>query len=283
MTNFNIPKYIQTHLTVSKLAGGAEAFKTKRSKNNHAEDPIVSVVVIAHNEEDNILKCVSSLKNQHTEMPYEIIVVNNNSTDSTQQIIDRCEVITVFEKQLGPGYARQAGMQKAKGKFHLCADADSIYPPTYIAEMVKTLKKENVVGTFGTVSFLPGLNQKRFSFAIYEMLRNPVLRLRATKRPELVVGGANFGFITTHAKKYGWRTDIKRGEDGSMLLNLKNDGKIVYKQSRKSTVWTSARTLNSDGNFSRMIMVRIRREYKRINEYFGSSKNEYSTTGGNKL
>ncbi|MGH7245483.1 MAG: glycosyltransferase family 2 protein, partial [Candidatus Levyibacteriota bacterium] len=46
--------------------------------------PIVSVVIPAFNEEKIIGKCLSAFVAQQTSMPFEIIVVNNNSTDNTE-------------------------------------------------------------------------------------------------------------------------------------------------------------------------------------------------------
>ncbi|KIO74803.1 glycosyl transferase, partial [Pedobacter lusitanus] len=47
---------------------------------------------IAWNEEINILRCVASLSKMKTAIPFEIIVVNNNSQDKTQETIDQLHV-----------------------------------------------------------------------------------------------------------------------------------------------------------------------------------------------
>jgi len=285
LTYFKIPYFIKSHLEETKsqkkiLSPDFQKI-SDRCRQIHSMAPTVSIVVIAYNEEKDILNCISSLSFQETNIPYEIIVVNNNSDDATQSIIDRCGVISVFQKEPGPGHARQAGLNVAKGKYHLCADADSVYPPTYVNEMVKSLKKNGVVGAFGSVSFLPGPAHKRFTLAFYEIFRNIIVKFRSVNRPELAIGGANFGFLTEIGQKYGWRTDIKRGEDGCMLLDLKKNGKVIFKQSRKSTVWTSARTLRLDGNFIQMVLLRVTREFKRLNEYFYKEKGEYQIRNKN--
>src|SRR5690606_32083532 len=57
-----------------------------------SNDPLVSVVIPAWNEEVNILNCISSLSRMDTKIPFEIIVVNNNSSDNTQKTIDKLHV-----------------------------------------------------------------------------------------------------------------------------------------------------------------------------------------------
>ena len=255
----------------------------ERFKKLHSASPEACIVVIAYNEEKNVLRSVSSLAAQNTNIPYEVIVVNNNSKDRTQEIIDKTGVKTVLETRQGPGHARQAGLMIAGGKYHLCADADTIYPPTYVSGMIKFLNKKNTSGVFGTYSFLTPVGKKRFTFAIYEIFRDLAVKLRSLNRPELAVGGACFGFYTEYGKKSGWRTDIKRGEDGAMLRALSIFGKVKFKQSALIRAWTSTRTLQADGNFLQIVFKMIKREFKRIDEYFYRKKGEYSDNDKNKI
>ena len=101
-----------------------------------SKEPLVSVVVIAWNEEINILRCVASLSKMVTQIPFEIIVVNNNSKDKTQQTIDQLHVRSFNELTQGAGPARQKGQENASGKYILTADADCFYPEVWIDEMI---------------------------------------------------------------------------------------------------------------------------------------------------
>ncbi|MCD4695541.1 MAG: glycosyltransferase [Bacteroidales bacterium] len=287
MTSFTVPKSIKKHLYGYQSFDEIpeSVFKEISSKCNiiHSKPPVVSIVAIAYNEEQNILRCISSLAHQKTDIPYEIIIVNNNSSDKTQEIIDKCNVFSVLETKKGPGYARQAGLNVARGRYHLCADSDSVYPPTYVKSMLKRLKKKKAVGVFGTYSFIPEGNRSRLEFAFYEIFRNIAVRVRSFKRPELVIGGACFGFQTDIARLEGWRTDIKRGEDGSMLTSLKKYGKVNFSQSSGIKVWTSARTIIQDGNFFEMALLRLKREFARFHEYFYHPQKAYANKEDNLL
>ncbi|MCF8380746.1 MAG: glycosyltransferase [Bacteroidales bacterium] len=287
MTSFTVPKSIKKHFfgyqSFDEIPESVFKEISAKCKEIHSKPPLVSIVAIAYNEEQNVLRCISSLAAQKTKIPYEIIIVNNNSTDNTQDIIDKCNVFSVIETNKGPGFARQAGMNVARGRFHLTADADSVYPATYVQSMYKKLNKKNIIGVFGTYSFIPEQNRTRFEFACYEMFRNIAVRLRSIKRPELVIGGACFGFQTDLGRLEGWRTDIKRGEDGSMLSNLKKYGKVKFSQSNKIKVWTSARTIIQDGNFMEMAKLRIKREFARIHEYFYRPQKVYANKEDNLL
>ena len=98
----------------------------------HADKPLISVNIIAWNEESNILRNLSSLSAMKSTYPVEFIYVDNNSTDKTSAIIRKCGITPVFESQQGYGFARQAALENSHGKYIITGDADTIYPPDYI-------------------------------------------------------------------------------------------------------------------------------------------------------
>src|SRR5690606_15011999 len=101
--------------------------------------PEVSIVIAAWNEEVNILNCISSLSDLQTNIQFEIIVVDNNSTDGTSSTLEKLNVRTLFEKVPGCGPARQLGQESARGRYILLADADCIYPPCWLDALIVSL------------------------------------------------------------------------------------------------------------------------------------------------
>ena len=85
--------------------------KVKRQlKERQNDSPLVSVVLIAHNEERHLISCIWSLSENHCHFPIEIIAVNNNSTDKTEEVLKSLGVTYYNETKKGPGYARQCGL-----------------------------------------------------------------------------------------------------------------------------------------------------------------------------
>ena len=78
-----------------------DEISVKLAKFNEQIEPICSVVVIAHNEDHRILGCLWSLADNILNVPTEIIVVNNNSTDKTTYLLDRVGACWYDEKQKG--------------------------------------------------------------------------------------------------------------------------------------------------------------------------------------
>ncbi|MCX8008602.1 MAG: glycosyltransferase family 2 protein [Patescibacteria group bacterium] len=91
----------------------------------------VSVVIPAYNEERYIGRVLECLMKQ-TIQGFEIVVVDNNSTDKTAEIARSYGARVVKEKIQGMIPARERGFQEAKGEIILRTDADTIVPPHWV-------------------------------------------------------------------------------------------------------------------------------------------------------
>ena len=80
----------------------------------------MSVVIPAYNEEIYLFSCLESVRNQDYAGEYEVIVVDNASTDNTAQIARDWGARVVYESRRSPACARQKGVEVAKGNMHDC-------------------------------------------------------------------------------------------------------------------------------------------------------------------
>jgi len=129
------------------------------------DGPMVSVLVPARNEERNIERCINSLRNQ-VYKNYEILTLNDNSTDGTLKILNRIaasdgRVRVINGKPLpddwyGKPYALHQMAQEAKGEILIFTDADTIHTPTSIAWSVTNmydLRADMISGYIGQIFF----------------------------------------------------------------------------------------------------------------------------------
>lgn len=218
-------------------------------KNNLAQkqnqEPQISIVVIAYNEEKRLVACLWSLSELQTDYPIEILGVNNNSKDHTEDVYQRLGVSYFNEYKQSPGFARQCGLENARGRYYFCIDADTFYPPRYVDLMMTKLSKSNVSCVSSFWSFFPDENHSRFGLFLFEMIRDLFLFVQHFKRPELCVRGMVFAFNVNYARQVKIRTDIIRGEDGSLALSLKPFGKIAFLYNRKARPVTGYGTIGS--------------------------------------
>ena len=218
-------------------------------KNNLArqqsEEPLVSVVVIAYNEERRLPACLWSLSELQTKYPIEILGVNNNSKDRTEEVYRRLAMPYFNEPKQSPGFARRCGLEHARGKYHFCVDADTFYPPQYVDLMMTKLTLPGVSCVSSFWSFFPDQNHSRWGLFLFELIRDIFLFVQHFKRPELCVRGMVFAFNADYARQVAIRTDIRRGEDGSLALSLKPFGKIAFLYNRKARPVTGYGTIGS--------------------------------------
>ena len=230
-------------------------------------EPLVSVVVIAYNEERRLAACLWSLSELKTKYPIEIIGVNNNSKDRTEDVYKSLGLPYYNETRQSPGYARQCGLEHAKGKYHFFIDADTFYPSCYVDLMMRKLEKPDVscVGTFW--SYYPDEKHSAFGLFVFELIRDTFLWVQHFKRPELNIRGMTFAFRADYAKQVIIRTDIRRGEDGSLALELKKFGKITFLYNRKARPVTGYGTLN-EGSLLQSLWHRVKVQGKGITRIF---------------
>ena len=237
--------------------------------------PEVSVVMPAYNEEDSILKTLSCLSKSVTSRSVEIIVVNNNSKDNTEAIVNSTGARCIQETKQGITPARNAGLAAARGKYILNADADTIYPPDWIEEMVKPLDKENITCVYGRFSFIPTAGTPRTVYFFYEYTADFMRWFNKKFKEEAVnVYGFNSGFKKDQGLQVsGFDHPPEANEDGWLALKLRNKGfgKLYYVTSPKALVWTTDRRIQLDGGLWKGFVKRIKRIVTNNSKYGGQS------------
>ncbi len=125
-----------------------------------AKKPTVSIVIPAYNEESVIKTCVDSILRQ-TKKAYEIIIVDNRSTDATCTIVRRLQrqypkaSIRLLHKssQQGITPARNHGFNHAKGAIIGRIDADSILEPNWVEVVQEAFADPVVAAATGPMSY----------------------------------------------------------------------------------------------------------------------------------
>lgn len=129
--------------------------------------PKVSVIIIAYNEQKMLPLCLNSLLNlNYPKKKLEIIVVDNNSTDATKDIIERYPVKYVFESKRRRGVARNRGINESTGELIAFIDADCVADRGWLVNIIKGFTTESVGGCGGKVlSYKPEtLVEKYYDF-----------------------------------------------------------------------------------------------------------------------
>ncbi len=128
----------------------------------------ISVILPAYNEADYIKEAIVNIEKQFEALipDYEIIVVDDGSTDGTRRAIENMENKRVqmvgYDRNEGKGHALRVGIYRATGQFAFLVDADSEIGPNDLSDYVRALKQADLV-----------IGSKRHPLSI---VRTPIIR-----------------------------------------------------------------------------------------------------------
>ena len=186
----------------------------------------ISVVIPAYNEEKYIPDTLNSLK-KLDRLPDEIIVVDGDSTDKTAQVARQFGAKVIIVAHRGIGFARQKGVEAAKGEIIAFTDADTTIPHDWLTKIEATLTRPGVVGVFGTFRIPSGWWVYRVWINVFQPIANQILYWFGMP----MAAGQNIAFLKDTAIAVGgFPTDFKIAEDMEMARRLKTKGKVVFRQ-----------------------------------------------------
>ena len=196
----------------------------KEQKHVNPENPKITVVIPAYNEENFIGTTLKSLVNQ-TYKDFELIVVDNNSTDRTAEVAEKYGARVILEKQKGVAAARQAGFLKANGEIIASTDSDSIVPQNWIERIVTEFENDESLVAFGGLANLysgpvSARAAGRYFFKAFWVI------------DKILSGGWNLAGFNMAVRKDaffkigGFTTSLNMGEDIDLAKRLREVGKV---------------------------------------------------------
>ena len=141
------------------------------------KEVLVSVVIPAYNEEEDLPACLDSLT-QQTYSPIEIIVVDDGSTDGTREVLqdeaarDPMMTLVLHDRNRGKGASVRSGIERATGDIVIIQDADLEYDPRDYATLIRPIQEGRVKVVYGSRFLGP-----RKDMLFWHMLGNMLLTL----------------------------------------------------------------------------------------------------------
>ncbi len=178
-----------------------------------------SIIVPAYNEEILLPATLSSLLLAMESIPHkgEIIVVDNNSTDKTEQVAKKYGARVIFEPFRQIARARNSGAKAARSDFLIFLDADTILPPQLLQKAINLLEEEKYCGGGTLLSFD---SQLPFFAAILVKFWNWI-----SKTGKLAAGSFIFCLSRGFYDIGGFDEDIYAGEEIIFSRKIKKWGK----------------------------------------------------------
>lgn len=169
--------------------------------------PVVSVIVPARNEEDCLGRCLASLSNQQG-VDFEVIVVNDHSTDQTRGVAQNYHIARVVDAPelpagwTGKNHAAAYGAKLARGQWLLFTDADTIHRHASLRHAVREIQKFHV----DMLSYSPKQEVKSFGERVLMPIVFAELRRQyppsQVNSPDSSIAAANGQYLLVSRKAY---------------------------------------------------------------------------------
>jgi len=134
---------------------------------NYKTSPLVSIIIVNYNGEKFLKKCLSSIKRQ-TYSDFEIIIVDNGSTDGSVKFVKREYLGSVRlienSQNLGFGKGNNQGIMISKGEYVALLNNDTEVEPNWLSELVKVAQSDKRIGMCASKIIL-GDNQAQIDAA----------------------------------------------------------------------------------------------------------------------
>ena len=197
-----------------------------------------SIIVPAYNEAAYLGRALDSLLHQDYTGRYEVIVVDNNSTDGTAAIAAQYGVPVVTEPQQGVCAARQRGVYCAKGEIIISTDADTTQPADWLRTIdARFAASDGVVAVAGPCRYQ---DPSWWAEAYPKLLFGLVAKIYALTGFVFYVSATNIAFRRTAFPGYDLRL-TQGGDELDLVRRLRRRGHVGWE--RQNVVTTSARRL----------------------------------------
>ncbi|OGM05505.1 hypothetical protein A2125_00310, partial [Candidatus Woesebacteria bacterium GWB1_43_5] len=110
----------------------------------------LSIIIVNYNTKKLTLECIESVKKYTQKLKYELIVVDNGSSDGSATALQKIGNIKFIQndKNLGFAGANNQGVKAAKGEFVLLLNSDTLLTANILAPLVAQMRKDRKLGIF---------------------------------------------------------------------------------------------------------------------------------------
>ena len=190
---------------------------------------LFSIIVPVYNRPNEIRELLNSLLNQSYKS-FEVIIIEDGSAITCRDVVAEFETFLsihyIFQDNTGQGFARNRGMELAKGDFFIMFDSDCVIPPLYLELVYKQLEERKLDAYGGPdqadKDFSP--SQKAMNYSMTSLFTTGGIRGKMKDPSKYQARGFNMGISRDAYKATGGFIDPNKAEDIELSIRLKKMG-----------------------------------------------------------
>ena len=199
-------------------------------------DKLVSIITPVFNAERFLEETIQSVLEQTYEK-WEMILIDDSSTDNSQEIIAKYKIMDKrikgfkLAKNSGAAVARNKGLEEAEGRYIAFLDSDDLWKKNKLKEQLKFMKQNNIF----------------FSYTNYDLMNELGEKMNKTVKPispidyKELLKGNSIGCLTViiDQKKIGEfkMPLLRKGQDYATWLNILRKGNVAYKIDKNLAIY----------------------------------------------
>ena len=185
-----------------------------------------SFIVPVFNRPNEVDELLMSLTHQNFEKPFEVVIVEDGSSISSQHIVEKynsqLDITYLSKRNSGPGDSRNYGMRRATGNYFIILDSDCILPPQYLTEVEKELNQDFVACFGGPDAAHESFSnlQKAINFSMTSFITTGGIRGNKIQVDKFQPRSFNMGISKEAFQKTNGFGNIHPGEDPDLSIRL---------------------------------------------------------------
>jgi glycosyltransferase involved in cell wall biosynthesis len=225
----------------------------------------ISIIIPVFNSETFINETIHKIKKQNISS-YEIIIVDDGSTDSSAQIIQQQdEILYIFKENGGPASARNLGINQAKGTYIIFLDSDDYWEDGSLALLTDYLDKhpttQIIEGKIREFKSIPNTEVFDFSPESYFMSNFGSCMIR--REVFEIIGNFNETLICSEDIDWytrAWENNIVKDRIDTIVLNYRKHAESITSKTREK------------GHFYRLLLFKLKIEREKNRDYIPHGK-----------
>jgi len=190
---------------------------------------LFSIIIPVFNRPDEIRELLESLILQSYKS-FEVIIIEDGSDIRCDNIVASFDqhfpIKYVYQNNTGQGFARNKGMELAKGDFFVLFDSDCVIPPSYLELVFQHIKKRRLDAYGGPDQADKGFSafQKAINYSMTSIFTTGGIRGKLKDPAKYQARGFNMGISKSAFKATGGFIDPNKAEDIELSIRLKKMG-----------------------------------------------------------